>query len=139
MDDTESQFLKADPKATRLSRQGRASHSGSRRMSEAPCASAQGIFTASAKPAEAHPTTLLRSFEGHPFRIHPPPSGRGILRRRVNMVQNGYARRKINTLTFVQFSCMFIIIEHKYKLNFVGHPYEKKGRKSASRTCPGGT
>jgi len=31
-------------------------------------------------------TTLLRSFEGYPFRIHPRPSGRGILRRRVKNV-----------------------------------------------------
>jgi len=52
-------------------------------MSEAPRASARGILTSSAKPAEAYPTTLLRSFEGYPFRIHPRPSGRGILRRRV--------------------------------------------------------
>jgi len=51
--------------------------------SEAPRASAWGIFTASAKPAEAYPTTLLRSFEGYPFRIYPRPSGQGILRRRV--------------------------------------------------------
>ena len=60
--------------------------------SEAPCASAQGIFTASAKPAEAHPTTLLRSFEGYPFRIHPRPSGRGILRRRVKAIENIYRK-----------------------------------------------
>ena len=52
---------------------------------EAPPASARGIFTASAKPAEAYPTTLLRSFEGYPFRIHPRPSGRGILQRRVRI------------------------------------------------------
>jgi len=71
--------------------------------SEAPRASAQGIFIASAKPAEAYapsliylPTYLYRnawfrqarslagkSFGGYPFRIHPRPSGRGILRRRV--------------------------------------------------------
>jgi hypothetical protein len=55
-------------------------------LREAPLASARAIFTASAKPAEAYPTTLPRSFEGYPFRIHPRPSGRGILRRRVNSI-----------------------------------------------------
>jgi hypothetical protein len=61
-------------------------------LSEAPHASARGIFTTSAKPAEAYPPLLTcppnkffgrRDLRRIPFRIHPHPSERGILRRRV--------------------------------------------------------
>jgi hypothetical protein len=63
--------------------------------SEAPCGKPRGIFTSFAEPAEAdppfHPPQSRhvgtedgrQGYGGYPFRIHPRPSGRGFLRRRV--------------------------------------------------------